>query len=73
MGADADGERAQFFGPDEGLVPGQWSSLRLDLNQIFVAGDARNLGQIVILVNERSAPYRNTYFYLANVRFTRTP
>jgi hypothetical protein len=71
-GPDTDAERALSFGVDEGVVPGQWSSITLDLNRMFIDGDSRNVGQLVYLVNERAPAYLNTYVFLANLRFTRS-
>ena len=70
-GVNTDGERAQWIGAEQGLTPNEWSSIEVDLNQLFVTGDARQVGQLVILVNDRSPIYQNNYFYLANLRFIR--
>ena len=72
VGADIDGERAQSFGSEDGLTPGEWSSITVDLNRLFVGDDSRNVGQMVFLINERAPAYLNTYVYLANLRFIRS-
>lgn len=65
-GSEADSERQTA---DIALTPESWTSVSIDLDQLFLPGDARQLGQILfvnILTNES---FDNYYFYLSNIRF----
>ena len=70
-GPGTDRERAVNLGQEAGLIAGQWSRLTVDLNQLFIEGDPRAVGQLVILVNGREPAYLNTYLYFANLMFIR--
>jgi hypothetical protein len=66
VGSAADSERQTA---DLVLTPESWTSVSIDLDQLFLSGDARQLGQILLVNILTNESFDNYYLYLSNMRF----
>ena len=66
VGSAADSERQTA---DLVLTPESWTSVSIDLDQLFLSGDARQVGQMLLVNILTNESFDNYYLYLSNMRF----
>ena len=64
-----DVDTAKPIALDDNLIAGQWSTIDIDLNDLFGSGAARNLGQLIIQDIVAPGGGGDTVFYLQNIYF----